>query len=171
MICRLRTFRTLWGSWHSLVVRDPLLHCSGPCSRTSLFSSNLGFVTCSYICLFFSLCTGFGWGVGFVSVWTVTEGGSTPSCCQMSARALLCSCSLPEGRVCRLRTPHFDWNTCSQPFHCCCSGGSQFSPNDMGKDTCPPCARPELWTQVKDRCQFAGVCPKANPGCTVTVCL
>lgn len=33
-----------------------------------------------------------------VSVWTVTEGGSTLSCCQMSERALLCSCSLPEGK-------------------------------------------------------------------------
>lgn len=73
MICRLRTFRTLWGSWHSLVVRDPLLHCSGPCSRTSLFSSNLGFVTCSYICLFFSLCKGFGWGIGLVCLCGLSQ--------------------------------------------------------------------------------------------------
>lgn len=170
MICRLRTFRTLWGSWHSLVVRDPLLHCSGPCSRTSLFSSNLGFVTCSYICLFFSLCKGFGWGIGFVCLCGLSQKvvARRPV---VRCQSVLCSAVAVFRKEGYVDLGHFDWNTCSQPFHCCCSDGSQFSPNDMGKDTCPPCARPELWTQVKDRCQFAGVCPKANPGCTVTVCL
>lgn len=71
-------------------MKDLLLRCSGPCSRTSLFSSNLGFGTCSYVHFFFIIMQRIWLRDRFcVSVSTVTEGGSMLSCCQMSAFSAL----------------------------------------------------------------------------------
>lgn len=89
-----------WGPQHSLVAKDPLLRCSGPCSKTSLFSSNLGFGICSYVHFFH-----YGWGIGFVCLCGLLQK-VVARCPVVRCQSMLRSAVavFRKERVCRLRT-------------------------------------------------------------------